>query len=78
VTGNSSGAPGGGTYVRSVTAAPGTLVPTSGTLALSSYTGTVQKKPMDNLMGYTVTVNPLSVNNNATTTVTLTYTLIAN
>jgi hypothetical protein len=29
-------------------------------------------------MSYLVTVNPLSVNNNATTTVTLTYTLIAN
>jgi hypothetical protein len=78
VTTNSSAAPGGGTYTRNVTAAPGTLIPTSGTLALSSYIGTVQKKPMDNLMGYTVTVNPLAVNNNTTTTVTLTYTLIAN
>ncbi|HEX3465269.1 MAG TPA: hypothetical protein VHS78_14570 [Candidatus Elarobacter sp.] len=68
----------GGTYTRSVTSA--TLVPTSGALTLSSWTGTspVPKKPVDNLMGYTVTVNPLSVNNNATTTVTLTYTLIAN
>ncbi|HTD32415.1 MAG TPA: hypothetical protein VK665_02045 [Candidatus Elarobacter sp.] len=68
----------GGTYTKSVTAA--TLVPTASTLALSNWTGTnpVPKKPVDNMMGYRVTVNPLSVNNNATTTVTLTYTLIAN
>lgn len=78
VTADSSTAPGGGTYTRSVAAAPGTAIPTSGTLPLSSYTGTVQKKPIENLMGYTVTVNPLSVNNNTTTTATLTYTLIAN
>jgi hypothetical protein len=69
-----------GTYTKSITAAPGTVVPTSGTLALSNWTGTnpVPKKPVDNLMGYRVTLNPLSVNNNTTTTVTLTYTLIAN
>jgi hypothetical protein len=69
-----------GTYTKSITAAPGTNIPTVGTLALSTWTGTspVPKKPVDNLMGYRVTVNPLSVNNNTTTTVTLTYTLIAN
>ena len=68
----------GGTYTRTTTAA--TLVPTAGTLALSNWLGTapVPKKPVDNLMGYRVTVNPLSVNNNLTTTITLTYTLIAN
>jgi hypothetical protein len=68
----------GGTYTRTTTAA--TLVPTAGTLALSNWIGTapVPKKPVDNLMGYRVTVNPLSVNNNAVTTITLTYTLIAN
>ena len=55
-------------------------MPTAGTLPLSNWVGTapVPKKPVDNLMGYRVTVNPLSVNNNTTTTVTLTYTLIAN
>jgi hypothetical protein len=70
----------GGTYTKSITAAPGTVIPTAGTLALSTWTGVapVPKKPVDNMMGYRVTVNPLSVNNNTTTTVTLTYTLIAN
>ena len=53
-------------------------MPTATTLSLSSFSGAVQKRPIDNIMGYTVTVNPLSVNNNTTTTVTLTYTLIAN
>jgi hypothetical protein len=72
----SSSAPGVGTYTRNVTAA--TLVPTVGTLQLSSFTGAVRKQPIDNIMSYTVNVNPLAVNNNATTTVTLTYTLIAN
>ena len=69
-----------GTYTKNITVAPGTVIPTAGNLALSTWTGTnpVPKKPVDNLMGYRVTVNPLSVNNNATTTVTLTYTLIAN
>ncbi|MEA2787283.1 MAG: hypothetical protein QOF71_3387 [Candidatus Eremiobacteraeota bacterium] len=68
----------GGTYNRTTTVA--TFVPTAGTLPLSNWVGTapVPKKPVDNLMGYRVTVNPLSVNNNTTTTVTLTYTLIAN
>jgi hypothetical protein len=68
----------GGTYNRTTTVA--TFVPTAGTLALSNWVGTapVPKKPVDNLMGYRVTVNPLSVNNNTMTTVTLTYTLIAN
>ena len=75
VSANSS-APGVGTYTRNVTAA--TLVPTAGTLTLSSFTGAVRKQPIDNIMSYTVNVNPLSVNNNTTTTVTLTYTLIAN
>ncbi|MBV8749622.1 MAG: hypothetical protein JO103_07895 [Candidatus Eremiobacteraeota bacterium] len=74
----SSSAPAAGTYTRSVNAAPGTTVPTASNLALSSFTGAVQKRPVDNVMGYTVTVNPLSVNNNTTTTVTLTYTLVAN
>jgi hypothetical protein len=69
-----------GTYTKNITVAPGTVIPTAGNLALSTWTGTnpVPKKPVDNLMGYRVTVNPLSVNNNTTTTVTLTYTLIAN
>ena len=69
-----------GTYTKNITVAPGTIIPTAGTLALSTWTGTnpVPKKPVDNMMGYRVTVNPLSVNNNTTTTVTLTYTLIAN
>ncbi|HEX3468522.1 MAG TPA: hypothetical protein VHT05_10620 [Candidatus Elarobacter sp.] len=70
--------PGAGTYTVNVASGPGTAVPTSGTLSLSSFSGAVQKRPVDNIMGYTVTVNPLSVNNNTTTTVTLTYTLIAN
>ncbi len=70
--------PGAGTYTVNVASGPGTLVPTAGNLALSSFSGAVQKRPIDNIMGYTVTVNPLSVNNNTTTTVTLTYTLIAN
>jgi hypothetical protein len=72
----SSSAPGVGTYTRSVTSA--TLVPTAGTLTLSTFTGAVRKQPIDNIMSYTVNVNPLAVNNNTTTTVTLTYTLIAN
>ena len=70
--------PAGGTYTQNVTVAPGTVIPTAGNLALSSWTGTVRKQPIDNIMNYRVTVNPLSVNNNTTTTVTLTYTLIAN
>jgi hypothetical protein len=75
VTGNSTVYAG---YNRLVTAAPGTVIPTAGTLALSNWAGTVRKAPIDNIMSYRVTVNPLSVNNNTTTTVTLTYTLIAN
>jgi hypothetical protein len=75
----SSSAPGVGTYtISALHVSPGTVVPTAGTLALSSFTGAVRKQPIDNIMSYLVTVNPLSVNNNATTTVTLTYTLIAN
>ncbi len=69
-----------GTYTKSITVAPGTVIPTAGTLALSTWSGTnpVPKKPVDNMMGYRVTLNPLAVNNNTVTTVTLTYTLIAN
>ena len=75
----SSSVPGVGTYTISAPhASPGTVVPTVGTMALSSFSGAVRKQPIDNIMSYLVTVNPLSVNNNATTTVTLTYTLIAN
>ncbi|HEX3466749.1 MAG TPA: hypothetical protein VHT05_01460 [Candidatus Elarobacter sp.] len=75
----SSSAPTTGTYTISAShASPGTVVPTSGTLSLASFTGAVRKQPIDNIMSYLVTVNPLSVNNNQTTTVTLTYTLIAN
>jgi hypothetical protein len=77
VSGTSS-VPGVGTYTRSVNAAPGSPIPTAGTLALSNFTGAVRKQPIDNIMSYTVTVNPLSVNNNVTTTATLTYTLVAN
>jgi len=77
VSGTSSN-PGVGTYTRSVSAAPGTVIPTASQLALSNFTGAVRKQPIDNIMSYTVTVNPLSVNNNATTTATLTYTLVAN
>jgi hypothetical protein len=75
----SSSVPGVGTYTISAPhVSPGTVVPTVGTMALSSFSGAVRKQPIDNIMSYLVTVNPLSVNNNATTTVTLTYTLIAN
>jgi hypothetical protein len=75
----SSSVPGVGTYTISAPhTSPGTVVPTAGNMALSSFTGAVRKQPIDNIMSYLVTVNPLSVNNNATTTVTLTYTLIAN
>jgi hypothetical protein len=77
VSSNSS-APGTGTYTRSVNANPGTVIPTAGTLALSSYTGAARKQPVDNLMSYIVTLNPLAVNNNVTTTATITYTLVAN
>ncbi len=75
----SSSVPGVGTYTISAPhTSPGTVVPTAGTMALSSFAGAARKQPIDNIMSYLVTVNPLSVNNNATTTVTLTYTLIAN
>src|ERR1700681_2290321 len=70
--------PGVGTYTRNVNSAPGVTIPTASTLTLSSFTGAVRKQPVDNIMSYTVNVNPLSVNNNVTSTVTLTYTLIAN
>jgi hypothetical protein len=75
-----SGAPTSGTLTLSLpAAAPGTLIPTVGTLPTSNWTGgTYYHKPIDNIMSYQVTVNPLSVNNNAATTITLTYTLIAN
>jgi hypothetical protein len=73
-----SSVPGAGTYTKSISASPGTVVPTAGTLPLSTYAGSVAKTPIDNLMSFLVTVNPNSVNNNTTTTVTLTYTLIAN
>jgi hypothetical protein len=75
-----SGTPGSGTLALSLpAAAPGTLIPTSGTLPVSNWTGgSAYHKPIDNIMSYRVTINPLSVNNNAATTVTLTYTLIAN
>ena len=76
IDGVASSSPVAGTYTKTVVAP--TLVPTAGTLALSSFSGAVQKRPIDNIMNYRVTVNPLSVNNNTTTTVTLTYTLVAN
>jgi hypothetical protein len=71
-----SSVPAAGTYTKTTTVP--TLVPTAGSLALSNFNGAVQKRPVDNIMNYRVTVNPLSVNNNTTTTVTLTYTLVAN
>jgi hypothetical protein len=75
-----SGTPGSGALALSLPAvAPGTLIPTSGTLPVSNWAGgSAYHKPIDNIMSYRVTVNPLSVNNNAATTITLTYTLIAN
>ncbi|HWT05050.1 MAG TPA: hypothetical protein VN224_04790, partial [Xanthomonadales bacterium] len=77
VSGTSSN-PGAGTYTRNVNASPGVTIPTAGTLTLSSFTGVARKQPIDNIMSYTVNVNPLAVNNNVTSTITLTYTLIAN
>lgn len=71
----SSTTPGSGTYTKSVTTP--TFVTTS-SLPLSSFTGAALKRPIDNLMSYSVTISGLSVNNNASTTVTLTYTLVAN
>jgi hypothetical protein len=75
-----SSAPTTGTLTRSVPAVtPGTQIPTSGSLAVSNWTGGANYHfPIDNLMSYHVTLSALSVNNNATTTITLTYTLIAN
>jgi hypothetical protein len=61
-----------------VNAGPGVTIPTASQLTLSSFTGAVRKQPIDNIMSYTVSVNPLAVNNNVTSTVTLTYTLVAN
>jgi hypothetical protein len=63
-----------------IAATAATVVPTNpgAPLALSSYNGAVSHNPLDNLMNYTVTLDPLSVPNAGTTLVTLTYTLIAN
>lgn len=76
VSANSS-SPATGTYSKLVNA-PGAVIPTASTLPLATYTGAVRKQPVDNIMSYSVNLNPLSVNNNQLTTVTLTYTLIAN
>jgi hypothetical protein len=79
--GGHSSTPTTGSFTASLpTGAPGTVIPTAGNLAVSNWTGgsSTYHFPIDNLMSYQVTVNPLSVNNNNTTTITLTYTLIAN
>ncbi len=67
-----------GGYTRAVTAAPGQIVPTVGTLALSAYTGAVRHQPIDNIMSYQITIGPAVNGATQTQTVTLTYTLIAN
>ncbi|MDB5040087.1 MAG: hypothetical protein JWN27_813 [Candidatus Eremiobacteraeota bacterium] len=75
-----SSVPTTGTFTKSLPAvAPGTLIPTGAPVAVSNWTGGSNYHfPIDNIMSYQVTINPLSVNNNTTTTITLTYTLIAN
>jgi hypothetical protein len=65
-------------YTPIVIAAPGSLVPTAGTLALSSYNGIVRHQPIDNIMSYQVKIGPAVSGASQTQTVTLTYTLIAN
>jgi len=54
------------------------IVPTVGTLALSSYSGAVRHQPVDNIMSYKVTIGPAVNGASQTQTVTLTYTLIPN
>jgi hypothetical protein len=54
------------------------IIPTVGTMALSSYTGAVRHQPIDNIMSYKVTIGANVSSATQVQTVTLTYTLIAN
>ena len=62
------------------TASSLTVIPVSpaAPMALSNYSGAISHQPLDNIMSFRVTLDPLNVPNGSTTTVTLTYTLIAN
>jgi len=88
VSADSSSAASGGTYTKSFTiGAPLTLSATAtgnpqstgnnGT-QISAFSGKLRRPPIDNIMSYVVTLNPLNVNNNTTTTMTLYYTVVPN
>jgi hypothetical protein len=73
-------APAGYTVAAGSDCAPANfqIIPTVGTLPLSSYTGAIRHQPIDNIMTYKVTVGPTVSGASQTQTVTLTYTLVAN
>jgi hypothetical protein len=54
------------------------IIPTVGTMALSSYNGAVRHQPIDNIMSYKVTIGANVSSATQVQTVTLTYTLVAN
>jgi hypothetical protein len=72
--------PGSGTFTPNAAAdtSPGVVVPTTGTLQLSTFTGAALHTPVDNIMSYQLTVGASVLSAVQTNTITLTYTLIAN
>ena len=75
---NSAG-PAGFTVVGTVNCSSSyQIIPTVGTMALSSFTGTVRHQPIDNIMSYKVTIGANVSAATQVQTVTLTYTLVAN
>ena len=68
----------GFTAVAGVTCGTYAIIPTVGTMALSSYTGAVRHLPIDNLMNYKVSIGATVTSATQVQTVTLTYTLVAN
>jgi hypothetical protein len=54
------------------------IIPTVGTLPLSTFNGSVRKQPVDNIMNFKVTIGPSVTSATQVQTVTLTYTLVPN
>ncbi len=74
-----SAGPAGFTVVNTVNCSTSfQIIPTVGTMALSSYTGAVRHQPIDNIMSYKVTIGANVSSASQMQTVTLTYTLVAN
>jgi len=87
ISANSSSAASGGTYTKNFTigaqltlgAATGDpqVTGNNGT-QISAFSGKLRRQPIDNIMSYVVNLNPLLVNNNTATALTLYYTVVPN